>query len=137
MFEQLFLITGAAFLFTLGILHLISTYITNEFFPENGDVTEAMKSTSPVLTKNMSMWDAWIGFNASHSLGIIAIALFYLVLAVSYIEIIDQTKIFSVLAVMIGLSYLLLAKRYWFRFPFVGILMATLCFLTSAILVFN
>jgi len=42
---------------------------------------------------------------------------------------------YSILPVMIGLSYLILAKKYWFKIPFVGILISTACFFVTAILI--
>ena len=41
-----------------------------------------MKQTSPVLTKDTTVWDAWVGFNASHSIGAMLVAAFYIPLAV-------------------------------------------------------
>ena len=67
MIEQVLLIAGASIFGVLGTLHLIFTFFTNKFDAYDSSVTEAMKNTSPVLTKDTTVWDAWIGFNASHS----------------------------------------------------------------------
>jgi len=82
------------------------------------------------------MWDAWIGFNGSHSLGAIIIAVFYILLATTHMEVIRETKSFSLLAVLIGISYLVLAIKYWFRIPLIGILIATICFVLSAVMIY-
>ena len=81
------------------------------------------------------MWDAWVGFNASHSLGAILVTAFYVPLALTNMQVIRETAWFSILPVIIGLSYLALAKRYWFKIPFIGILMSTSCFVGAAVLI--
>jgi hypothetical protein len=96
-----------------------------------------MKGTSPLLTKRTTMWYAWIGFNGSHSLGAILIAVFYVLLATTHMEVIRETKGFILLAVLIGVSYLILAIKYWFRIPLICILIATICFGISAILIYS
>ena len=137
MIEQILLIVGAAIFGVLGTLHLYYTFFTNKFMTRDRKVAEAMKATSPLLTNRTTMWDTWIGFNGSHSLGAIFIAVFYILLAKRHMEVIPETKSFVLLAVLIGISYLALAIRYWFRVPLIGILLATICFVISAILIYR
>jgi len=136
MHEQILLIIGAAIFGILGALHLYYTFFTNMFMTRDRKVAEAMKVTSPLLTNRTTMWDTWIGFNGSHSLGAIFIAIFYILLATTHMEVIRETKSFILLAVLIGASYLYLAIKYWFRIPLIGILIATICFVISAILMY-
>ena len=130
---QILIITGASIFGLLGAVHLIYTFATNKFSPYNLAVKAAMESTSPVLTKETTIWKAWIGFNASHSLGAMLVPAFYIPLAMTDFKIIEESLWFSGLPVMIGLSYLFLAKKYWFKIPFIGILISTLCFIGAAI----
>lgn len=133
--EKILLISGAAIFGILGSIHLIYTFFTNKFDAYDASTTEAMKNTSPVLTKDTTVWNAWIGFNASHSLGAMLVAGFYIPLSIHYFEVIRESIWFSVLPVLIGFSYLYLAKRYWFKIPYTGVLISTLCFLGAAILI--
>jgi len=94
-----------------------------------------MKGTSPILTKETSVWEAWVGFNASHSLGAMLVAAVYIPLTTSYFNVIQQSVWFSILPTLVGLSYLVLAKKYWFRIPFFGVLISTLCFVGAAVLI--
>ncbi len=137
MIEQILLIIGAAIFGILGVLHFYYTFFTDKFMTRDRKVVEAMKGTSPRLTKQTTVWNAWMGFNGSHSLGAIFIAAFYILLAVTHMDVIRETGAFILLAVLIGLSYLVLAIKYWFRIPMIGILVATLCFIVSAILIFT
>ena len=135
MIEQTLIVLGASIFGFLGAVHLLYTFFTDKFEAFDPSVTEAMKGTSPNLTKDTSVWDAWVGFNASHSLGAMLIAAVYVPLAIRHMQVIAGSLWFSLLPVVVGLSYLALAWRYWFRIPFVGILLSTLCFVGAAILI--
>ena len=130
---QILLIIGASIFGILGAVHLLYTFFTNKFEARDSSVTEAMKGTSPVLTNETSVWKAWVGFNASHSLGAMLVAAVYIPLSTTYFNIIQQSVWFSLLPVIIGLSYLVLAKKYWFRIPFIGVLISTVCFVGAAV----
>ena len=132
---QILLIIGASIFGILGAVHLLYTFFTNKFEAHDSSVTEAMKGTSPILTKETSVWKAWVGFNASHSLGAMLVAAVYIPLTTTYFNIIQQSVWFSLLPVIVGLSYLVLAKKYWFRIPFIGVLISTVCFVGAAILI--
>ena len=132
---QILLIIGASIIGVLGTTHLMYTFFTNKFEAHDSSVTEAMKGTSPILTKETSVWDAWVGFNASHGLGAMLVAAVYIPLTTSYFNVIQQSVWFSFLPTLVGLSYLVLAKKYWFRIPFFGVLISTLCFVGAAVLI--
>ena len=83
------------------------------------------------------MWGAWLGFNASHSLGAMMLMAFYVPLACSHMAVVRESLWFSVFPVVIGLSYSVLAKKYWFKIPFIGILISTACFVGAALLINN
>ena len=137
MLEQILIIIGAAIFGLLGVVHLLYTFFTPKFNAHNPDVTEAMKNTSPVLTKETTLWDAWIGFNASHSFGAIMVAAFFIPLAVFNFDVISQSLWFSTLPVMIACSYLILAKKYWFKIPFYGIMLSSICFIIASIIIYS
>jgi len=135
MLEQVLLIAGASIFALLGLIHLFYTFFSHKFNAFDPAVTQAMKNTSPVLTKETSMWAAWVGFNASHSLGALLVAAFYIPMAASHMALIQQSLWFSLLPSITGVSYLILAKKYWFKIPFVGILISTICFVLAFILI--
>jgi len=133
--EQVLIVIGASIFGILGIVHLYYTFFTNKFAAYDPDVTKAMMSASPILTKETTVWDAWVGFNASHSLGAISLAAVYIPLVTNHLNVIKESIWFTFLPVVVGLSYMALAKRYWFKIPFVGISISTVCFLIAAILI--
>lgn len=131
--EQLLIVLGAAIFGLLGTIHLIYTFFSNKFEAHDPAVTKAMNRTSPILTKETTIWRAWIGFNASHSLGAMIFAAIYIPLALSNLEVIRSSLWLSILPALVGVSYLILAQKYWFKVPFIGILLSTLCFIGAAI----
>jgi hypothetical protein len=133
--EQILIIVRASIFGVFGAVHLLYTFFTNKFEAYDSSVTEAMKKTSLMLTKETTVWDAWVGFNASHSFGEMLVAGIYIPLAIYHFEIIQQSVWFSILPVIIGLSYLVLAKKYWFKIPFYSILISAVCFLLAALLI--
>ena len=133
--EQVLIIVGASVFGVLGCIHLAYTFFTNKFEAYDTSVTEAMKATSPVLTKETSIWKAWVGFNASHSLGAILVTAVYVPLAAFHMDLLRESLWFSVLPVFISGSYLVLAKKYWFKAPFFGVLLSSICFAGAAVLI--
>lgn len=136
MLVKLLWLTGAAIFLVLGILHLLYTFFTNKFNARNKEVTSAMKNTSPVLTKNTTMWKAWIGFNASHSAGAIFFGLINIVLVLQYLPVIQYSLSLHLLNDVTAIFYLWLGEKYWFKIPFTGILLSSICFITATVITF-
>ena len=54
-----------------------------------------------------------------------------LILATQYVEVYTHSVALPPLTIGASLLYVLLAKRYWFRIPLVGVFIATGCFLVA------
>ena len=132
---QWLIIAGALVIGLLGFAHLVLTYSSNKFEAFDANVTQAMKATSPIITKNTTMWRAWIGFNVSHSLGALLFTGFYLPLSVWHFPLLSQHLWFLVLPLITSSAYLFLAYKYWFKAPLIGISIATMCFSSALLLV--
>ena len=132
--EKLLLVTGSLIILGLGSLHLFYTFFSSMFLPRNPNVEIEMKNTSPRLTRQTTMWKAWIGFNASHSLGAIFFGMINLTMTLAYFPILQSSVVLSTLNCVTLLFYLFLARTYWFRIPFVGILVASVCFMSAFVL---
>ena len=133
MLPQILIVFAAALMGVLGVIHIVYTFFTNKFQPRNAATSDAMKATSPVLTRRTNFWDAWIGFNASHGLGIVLFAATYLVLAIGHMSLLRESPLLTWLPVAGSASYLALACRYWFRTPILAAAIATACFLAAAV----
>jgi hypothetical protein len=134
MLKQGLLISGSSIFIVLGIAHLYYTFINNKFKARDEKVTEGMQKTSPLLTRQTTMWKAWIGFNGSHSLGALFFGGINVVLTVGYYEVISGSVMIQTLNIVVCMSYLALAIKYWFKTPIIGIAVATICYILTAIL---
>ncbi len=134
MLPKIFILIASSIFLVLGSVHLIYTFFTNKFLARDSETTKKMKATSPILTKETTVWKAWIGFNASHSAGAIFIGLINVLLATQHFEVYQNSFNILLLDICIGIFYLFLAKRYWFKIPLVGILIATTCFIIAMLL---
>ncbi len=132
MLAQILIALGAALLGLLGTIHIVYTFFTNKFEARDPATSAAMKATSPVLTRRTSLWNAWVGFNASHGLGLLLFATTYLLLAVGHMSLLRDSPGLTWLPVAGGAAYLAIARRYWFRRPFNGVAIVTECFLAAA-----
>ena len=130
------ILLGASIFGLLGSLHLAYTFHGDKLLPRDRAVIGAMKATSLVLTRQTSFWNAWIGFNASHSLGAILFAAVYILLAAQHMDVLLRSRELVLVGVANTLAYLWLAHAYWFRVPFAGIAIASACFLAAAALLF-
>lgn len=137
MIEQVLILLGAGIYGFLATVHLVLTFFSNKFDARDPSVTTAMKGTSPVLTRRLTMWDAWVGFNGSHSLGGMLFSAVYLLLGFRHMDLLRGSPSFLIVAILFSLAYLALGLRYWFRTPTTGIGVATVCFVAAGVLIFS
>jgi hypothetical protein len=114
----------------LGGLHAIYTLLDlrnpRRLVPADPSVAHAMANSAVRLSRGgTDMWRAWIGFNFSHSLGVLLVGALA-VWAGSRTNTLPA-GIMPVLT-LIGCVYLVLALRYWFHTPAIGVAIGTACF---------
>ncbi len=125
----LFLIgLSAAILLTLGSIHLAYTFLTGKFRPRDPSLEARLKEVSPVITKQTTMWKAWVGFNASHSLGAMLFGAIYLYLVSAQGQLLLGSFFLCGLGLAFLRAYLALAKLYWFNVPLAGVSLAALSY---------
>ena len=119
---------AAAIVFTLGLLHIVYTFRGPKLLPRDRELRAQMEQSALVLTRETTVWKAWIGFNASHSLGAMLFGVVYGHLAlVQPIALASSPFLLAVGAVVL-LAYGWLARRYWFSVPFRGVVLALLLY---------
>jgi hypothetical protein len=62
---------SAAIALLLGLTHLLYSFYGPKLLPRDPELQARMQQVSPVITRQMTMWKGWVGFNASHSYGLI------------------------------------------------------------------
>ena len=130
------LILGGAVFFLLGGSHAVYTLLDLRnprwLVPVDPSVAKAMANTALRLSGGRTdMWRAWIGFNFSHSLGILLVGALGIWAGARI-----KTFPAGILPVLtlIGCIYLVLCLLYWFRDPAVGLAIGTGCFALAWIL---
>jgi hypothetical protein len=135
--RYLFLIGALPFI-ALGFAHAVATpqtpADTKGLSPRDPAVRGAMASDRILLTRRTTVWLAWVGFNMSHSLGAILFGVVVVLIGRSSASFEAQANVFLPLAVLVSAIYLVLAVRYWFRTPIIGISLASVCFLVAWLL---
>jgi hypothetical protein len=134
MLAQIALIGCSAVIFVLGFIHLVYTFRSQKFSPREPGLEEKLKSSLLVLTRETTFWKAWIGFNASHSLGALFFGAIYGYFATVQIELFRESYFLKALGTVVLISYYALARRYWFKIPRRGIALALVLFIAAAFL---
>ena len=116
---------SATVILLLGLIHLLYTFHGNKLHPRDAALEARLRDVSPVITRETTMWKAWIGFNASHSYGAILFGLLYGYLALVQSALLFASPFLLVLGLAFLMGYVFLGKVYWFSVPFRGILLAT------------
>jgi len=67
----------AVILLYLGSVHLAYTLLTHKFSPTVGQLESSDETGAPRICNEMTMWKARMGFNVSHSMGLLLFGLIY------------------------------------------------------------
>jgi hypothetical protein len=128
------MVTSACIILLLGTVHLTYTFVGPKLRPRDATLEAAMREGHPRITNETTVWRAWIGFNASHSMGAILFGLIYAFLALAHPQLLFESAYLLAVGFALLLGYLALGKLYWFRVPFAGISIALLCYAGSVVL---
>ncbi len=126
---------GSVIMLALGSMHLYLTFFTRKFSSANHHMIQEMKLSSPLLTKQTTMWKAWVGFNASHSIGVLFIGSINLFLIWKYYSVLSSDYYYFIFNIFISGVYVWLARKYWFRIPFIGTCFTFVCYVISFLLI--
>jgi len=127
--SEYLLIAGGTIFSILGLLHAVYTigdiYRPKRLAPTDQTVIDQMAASGVRLANGRTnMWDAWLGFNISHGLGTLMFGLICIGAGV-FARSVALPKAALLIPVLVGAIYLLLAVRFWFRAPAVGIALGT------------
>jgi hypothetical protein len=132
---SVFIAASAAVIFLLGVVHLWYTFRGHNLHPRDPELISRMMTVSPVITSETTMWRAWIGFNATHSFGLILFGALFGYLAMRHSAFLFQSWFLLALGFALLLSYAAVAKVYFFTAPFRGVVLAMVLY--SLGIVFN
>jgi hypothetical protein len=133
MAARILMVLSASIIFTLGAVHLVYTFWGPQLTPRDPALQVSMSQISPVITKETTMWRCWVGFNASHSMGLILFGLVFGFLALAHGQLLFQSPFLLVVGLATLGGFVVLSKVYWFSSPFTGTSIALACYVASIV----
>jgi hypothetical protein len=128
-----FIAASAAIILLLGLMHLWYTFRGPNLHPRDPELAAKMMTVSPVITGETTMWRAWIGFNATHSLGLILFGAIFGYLAMRHSAFLFHSWFLLAVGFALLLSYAVIAKLYFFTAPFRGVALAAVLYLLGIV----
>ena len=128
---KVLMIFSASIILTLGILHLVYTFWGPKLTPRDPGLQASMSQVSPVITRETTMWRAFVGFNASHSMCLILFGLIYCFLAIANSSLLFRSPFLLIVGLAMLGGLLALCKVYWFSVPFIGVGISLVCYVAS------
>jgi hypothetical protein len=125
------MVASASIIFALGIIHFIYTFWGPKLMPRDPALQISMSQISPVITKETTMWRCWVGFNVSHSMGLILFGLVFGFLAVAHSQLLFQSPFLLGVGLAMLVGLVLLCKAYLFKVPFAAISISLAFFIAS------
>jgi hypothetical protein len=90
-----------------------------------------MSQSSPIMTNETTMWRCWVGFNASHSLGLILFGLVFGYLALAHGQLLFRSPFLLVVGLAMLGGVVVLCKVYFFSGPLTGVSISLACYVAS------
>jgi hypothetical protein len=131
---KILMVLSASIIFTLGVVHLVYTFWGPKLTPRDPALEISMRQISPVITKETTMWRCWVGFNASHSMGLILFGLVFGFLALAHPRLLFQSPFLLVVGLAMLGGFVVLCKVCFFRVPLTGIGISLACYVASIVL---
>jgi len=128
---KILMVLSASIMFVLGVIHLAYTFQGPKLTPRDPALQISMSQISPVITKETTMWRCWVGFNASHSMGLILFALVFGFLALAHDELLFHSPFLLVVGFAVLGGFVVICKLYFFSAPLTGIGISLACYLNS------
>jgi len=128
---RILMVLSASIVLTLGVVHLVYTFRGPLLRPRNPALEITMSQTAPVITQETTMWRCWVGFNASHSMGLILFGLLFGFLALAHGQLLFQSSFLLVVGLAMLGGLVVLCKVYFFRVPLIGMSISLACYVAS------
>ena len=128
---RILMVLSASIIFTLGVAHLVYTFWGPNLAPRDPALAISMNEVSPVITKETTMWRAWVGFNATHSMGLILFGLVFGFLASAHSQILFRSSFLLVVGLATLGGLVVLSRVYFFSVPLTGVCISLAFYIAS------
>ena len=128
---RVLMVVSANIVFALGVVHLVSTFWGPKLTPRDPALEISMSQISPLITKETTMWQAWVGFNASHSMGLILFGLVFGHLGLAHGQLLFRSPFLVVVGLAMLGGLVVVCKVCFFSVPLTGVSIALACYIAS------
>jgi hypothetical protein len=128
---KILMVLSASIVFTLGVVHLVYTFWGPQLTPRDPALQISMSQIAPVITKETTMWRCWVGFNSSHSMGLILFGLVFGYLALAHDQLLFQSPFLLIVGLAMLGGLVALCKIYFFRAPLTSMSISLACYVAS------
>src|SRR6478736_4400320 len=128
---KILMVLSTSIVFMLGVVHLVYTFWGPTLTPRDPALQISMSQIAPVITKETTMWRCWVGFNATHSMGLILFGLVFGFLALAHGQLLFQSPFLLVVGLAMLGGVVVLCKVYFFSAPFIGMSISLACYVAS------
>jgi hypothetical protein len=128
---KILMVLSASILLTLGVVHLVYTFWGTKLTPRDPALQISMSQISPVITNETTMWRCWVGFNATHSMGLILFGLIFGFLALAHDQLLFRSPFLLVVGMAMLGGFVVLSKFYFFSAPLASISISLVCYIAS------
>jgi hypothetical protein len=129
---QALVIAGASIFLILGMSHgvlaLQDLSHPRTFTPPDVALRQAMQESSITIHPQTNLWKAWLGFNLSHSLGLVGFGGTFLTIGLFYFPLFAKILWLQGCTLLGAAAYLILSLKFWFSSPAIGSGIALTCF---------
>lgn len=133
---QILVIIAASIFLLLGTLHGALTLrdVKNPrfFTPPDAALRQAMQESSIRFHPNINLWKAWLGFNLTHSLGLIFFGGAFLHVGIFEPKNFASSLLFQAVAVSVSAIYMGVSLKFFFSKPAIYSAVGLACFLIAA-----
>jgi hypothetical protein len=131
MIAKILMTLSAGIPLVLGAFHLRYTFSGPKLLPRDPAVQLAMAQTQLRLTRQTTVWRAWIGFNATHSMALLLFGVFFAYLALAQGALLFGSAFLLALGFVVLAAFLVLSRVYFFTLPFKAIAVSLACYVAS------
>jgi hypothetical protein len=122
--SQILFIASVFIFLCLGILHGVLTLRDLQdprtFTPPDPQLRQAMARSSIAIHPQTNLWRAWLGFNLSHSLGLVIFGGVGITIGLVDFSIYARSILLQSCFLSIATIYLILSIKFWFVSPAIG-----------------
>lgn len=124
-----FLLMGAAH----GALALRDLARPRAFTPPDPALRDAMRASGVRFHRDINLWRAWMGFNLTHSLGLVVFGGALAYIGVAAPARFAASGLLQGVAVLVAGAYLALSHAFFFSRPVAGSALGLLAFVAAAL----